>query len=120
MRRFFDDRKWISENIKEQFKAFLLTKDGKSAAINTWDIAYCEAFGLCFKIERYKDTNEKGEKQRGVGDFHIIQCYEMGDFRDFGVNEDEFVDFDEATSICFALQNVYVWHKMDKEKDRLM
>ena len=44
----------------------------------------------------------------------------MGDFRDFGINEEsEFVDFDEATSICFAAQDVYIWHKMSIEKDRL-
>ena len=132
---FFDDRKWIPKNIKEQFKVFLEKKDDKKGKIDErditlqgrqkgevdeWDIAYCEAFGLCFKIERYKSTNENGEKQKGVGDFHLIQGYEMGDFRDFGINEEsEFVDFDEATSICFEAQNVYIWHKTDKEKDRL-
>ena len=117
---FFDDRKWIPKNIKEQFKVFLEKKEGKKGEVDEWDIAYCEAFGLCFKIEKYKSTDEKGEKKKGVGDFHLIQGYEMGDFRDFGINEEsEFVDFDEATSICFAAQDVYIWHKMSIEKDRL-
>ncbi len=65
----FDDRKWIPKNIKEHFEVFLEKKESKKGEIDERDIAYCEVFGLCFKIERYKkekddENKENDEKKR--------------------------------------------------------
>ena len=123
---FLNDRQWIPENIQRHFRVFL-EKNGKKGEINTWNTAYCEIFGLCFKIERYENErykNEREERERErdeererdgdvgqikVGDYNIIQSYEIDDFN--GVDENKFEEIDDDMSIYFTIRDIYIWHK---------